>query len=319
MKPYSMDLREKILQACRNHEGSFRALAKRFSVSLNFVWLLWKRYLETGAATPKPHGGGVPSVMTPERLSELRQLVDEQNDATVKELQERFHAKIGIVVSRGTISRALKKLKLSRKKKTFHATERDTAPDVVSEREEYIEQMPRMDVQRLVFVDEFGVNLSMAREYGRAPIGTRAKGRRPYRPGENITVLGGLSCQKIMAPFVFANGVNGDIFKAYLEKFLVPSLSPGDIVLMDNLRAHKVHGVEEILENAEVKLVYLPRYSPDLSPFENAVSKIKGQLRTTAARSYDALLEAVNKAFDNVSSSDAGGWFMHCGYSIESG
>jgi transposase len=164
MKPYSSDLCEKIIQAYRNGDSSLRDIAKRFLVSLNFVWLLWQRYLTTGSVEPKPPAGGQVSVMTKERLSVLRDLVEEQNDATLKELQEKFRQQTGLSVSSGTISKALKKLKLPRKKKTFHATERENDPKIIQEREKYIQEMPGMDTQHLVIIDEFGVNLGFARE-----------------------------------------------------------------------------------------------------------------------------------------------------------
>lgn len=222
MKPYSSDLREKIIQAYRNGDGSFRDIAKRFLVSLNFVWLLWQRYLTTGSVEPKPHAGGRVSVMTEERLSVLRDLVEEQNDATLKELQEKFRQKTGIFVSSATISTALKKLKLPRKKKTFHATERENDPKIIQEREKYIQEMPKMDTQHLVVIDEFGINLGFAREYGRAPPGQRAEGHRPCNLGGNVTVIAGLSCHGLMAPFMFPGAINGEIFKVSVEKVCAP-------------------------------------------------------------------------------------------------
>ena len=319
MKPYSRDLREKIIQAYRNGEGSFGDLAKRFSVSLNFVWLLWQRYLATGSVEPKPHRGGRMSVITQDRLEDLRQLVAQQNDATLQELRDRFQIKTGISVSRGTIARALKNLKLSRKKKTFHATERENDPEIIRERAAYLGQMPHMDAQHLVFVDEFGINLSLSREYGWAPIGQRAEGHRPFNPGDNVTVIGALNGHGVFAPFMFPGGINGEIFKLYVDQVLAPELSAGDTVMVDNLSSHKIQGVEQILAQAGATLKRLPPYSPDLSPIEQAVSKIKGELRTIAARSYESLVDAVKQALDKVSPRDARGWFEGCGYCLEAG
>jgi len=321
MRPYSNDLRERIIRAYRIGDSSLRDIAKRFMVSLNFVWLLWQQYLTTGSIDPKPHAGGQASVMTPERLEDLRDLVKEQNDATLEELKEKFRQKTGISVSNGTISRALKKLNLTRKKKTFHATERENNPEIIKERDDYIQEMPSMDVQHLVFIDEFGVNQGMAREYGRAPSGHRAEGHRPCNPGQNVTVIGGMNCQGIVAPFMFTGSLNGEIFKSYIKNVLVPELRPGDTVICDNLSSHKIAGIQQILKESEAKanLKFLPPYSPDLSPFENAVSKIKGELRTIAARSYEPLVDAVKQALGTISTSNALGWFDGCGYCIESG
>jgi transposase len=319
MKAYSDDLRRKIIQAYLNKEGSLRDLADRFSVSLNFVWLLWRRYQATGSVRPKPHAGGQVSVMDKDRLSILRDLVRQQNDATLIELQERFRQQTGLQVSTGTLSLALKKLGLSRKKKTFHATERINDPDIIEERAAFRQEMPAMDAQRLVFMDETGTNLGMARDYGWAPVGCRAEGHRPFNPGQNITLIGGLNSCGIVAPFMFPGSLDGNVFKTYVEQVLVPELRPGDTVLLDNLSSHKVSGIKDILARAGATLKFLPRYSPELSPVEKAWSKIKADLRTAAARSYESLVEAVKQALDKTSKKDAEGWFEGCGYCIEHG
>ena len=319
MKPYSNDLRMKTIQAYLNKEGSLRDLAERFSVSLNFVWLLWKRYQATGSVRPKAHAGGQVSVMDKDRLSILRDLVRQQNDATLVELQEQFRQKTGLHVSTGTLSLALKKLGLSRKKKTFHATERTNDPDIIEERAEFRREMPKMDTQHIVFIDETGTNLGMAREYGWAPVGCRAEGHRPSNPGQNITLIGGLNSRGIVAPLMFPGSLDGDVFKTYVEQVLVPELRPGDTVLLDNLSSHKVSGIEDILARAGATLKFLPRYSPEFSPLEKAWSKIKAGLRTAAARSYESLVEAVKQALGKTSKKDAEGWFEGCGYCIEHG
>lgn len=317
MKPYSRDLCEKVIQAYRNGEGSLRQIAKRFSVSLNFVWLLWQRYLATGSVEPKPHAGGQAPVMTQERLSALRDLVQEKNDATLKELQDMFRQKTGASASIRTISKALKKLRLPRKKKTFHATERESDPDIIEKRNEYIREMPEMDVQRLVIVDEFGVDLGMVRDHGRAPPGQRAEGHRPCNPGENVTVIAGLTCQGIVAPFMFPGSINAEIFKLYVEKVLVPELKPGSIVVVDNLSSHKAQGAAQALRKAGAEFKFLPPYSPDLSPVERAISKAKGKLREIAARTYESLVDAMRQALDEISPENARAWFKGCGYCIE--
>ena len=319
MKAYSDDLRKKIVQAYLNKEDSLRGLAERFSVSLNFVWLLWKRYQATGSVRPKPHAGGQVSVMNSDCLSILRDLIRQKNDATLPELQEQFRQKTGLQVSTGTLSLALKKLGLSRKKKTFHATERISNPEIVEEREEFRQEIPKIDAQRLVFVDETGTNLGMVREYGWAPVGCRAEGHRPFDPGQNTTLIGGLNSCGVIAPFMFEGSLNGDTFKIYVEQVLVPELRPGDTVLIDNLSSHKVSGIENILAKAGATLKFLPRYSPEFSPIEKAWSKAKAELRTAAARSYESLVEAVKQALGNIYKKDAEGWFRGCGYCIEHG
>ena len=319
MKPYSCDFRQKVLDAYRNGEGSIRDIAERFSVSSSIVWLLLKRYFSTGAVDPKPHTGGRASVMTAHRLEILRCLVEEKNDSTLEELRDGFHRATGVSVSCGTISMALKKLGYSRKKKTFHATELEDKPEIVEERLEFIAKMSAMQAQDLVFVDEFGINTGMEREYARAEVGQRAEGHRPCDRGGNVTVIAALSLQGIVAALMFPGGVNGMIFNTYVRKVLLPELKPGNIVLMDNVSSHKVEGIRERLEGAGIKLDFLPRYSPDFSPVENAISKIKEKLRGVAARTYEELVDAVGQAINEVSPSNAAGWFKGCGYCVKTG
>ena len=174
-----------------------------------------------------------------------------------------------------------------------------------------------MDAQNLVIIDKFGVNLGFSREYGRASPGQRAVGHRPCNTGGNVTVVAGLSRHGIIAPLIFPGASNGEIFKNYVEKVLAPELAPGDTALMDNLSAHKGQGIEDIFKASRITLKFLPPYSPDLSPMEQAISKIKGELRKMAARSYELLVDAVKQALDDSSTKNALGYFKGCGYCIE--
>jgi transposase len=125
MKPYSRNLRTKVVEACENGEGSLRKIANRFSVSLNFVWLLWDRYRKMGSVEPKPHGGGQKLAIAGKDVERFRRLVVKHNDATLTELRDMFFRQTGITVGESTISRTVKRLGLTRKKKTLHASERD--------------------------------------------------------------------------------------------------------------------------------------------------------------------------------------------------
>jgi transposase len=317
MKSYSDDFREKIVNAYRNGEGSLRKIAKRFSVSLNFVWLLIKRERETGSVSPKPHGGGQKPKIDGIDVIILRRLVKENNDATLLELRELFYQETGIEVSVSTIGRTLGELGWSRKKKTFHATERDEDEDVQQARQAYQEQMPSVPAEKLIFVDETGTNRGMARTYARAPVGQRAQGAKPSNPGKNISLIGAMGIDGVTAAFMLEGSVDAEVFKAFVEKVLAPTLREGDIVLMDNLKAHKVKGIEDIIRSKGATLQYLPSYSPDFSPIEPCWSKIKESLRSTAARTLRALEKGVKKALNSITESDARGWFNHCGYCIE--
>src|SRR5512144_2046426 len=139
-------------------------------------------------------------------------------------------------------------------------------------------------MKRYKFVDESGINLALTRLYGRAPRGQRAVGSTPINYGENISLIGALGFSGLEAPMMIAGAIDGDVFRVWIEQGLCPTLVTGDIVVMDNLQAHKVRGIREAIEGGGARLIYLPPYSPDLSPIEACWSKIKTALRAAAAR-----------------------------------
>ncbi len=306
-----------MVEAYQNGEGSFRAIAKRFSVSLNFVWLLWQRYQQTGLLEPKPQGGGHTSVIEGKYLSLLAKLVEQHNDAPLKQLADPFNDKTGFQVSTLAISRALKKLNITRKKKTFHAIERDRDATIEEEREAFIAERPTREVEKLIFIDESGIQLGMTPDDARAPAGQRAPGAKPTPRGQNILLIGALSQPGVTHAFFIPGAINGDVFKYFIEQYLVSTLKPGDIVLMDNLPVHQVAGIEKLITGAGATLKFLPRYSPELSPIELCWSKVKSILRRLSAQNVKSLLAAVKNALNAVTENDAQGWFDHRGYCIE--
>ena len=201
------------------------------------------------------------------------------------------------------------------KKKSIHAVERDTER-VRQARHDYQSKISQVPFERLTFVDESGVNLAMTRRYGRAPRGQRVPDSVPGDPGVNVTLIGALSLSGPTALMTIAGATTGDVFRAYVEQVLGPTLGPGDVVVMDNLRAHKVTGVAEAIAGRGARVEYLPPYSPDLSPIERCWSKLKEALRGAKARTYEALDAALAEAWESVTASDAEGWFTHCGYPI---
>lgn len=173
-----------------------------------------------------------------------------------------------------------------------------------------------LDLKRLKFVDESGVNLAMTRLYGRAPRGDRVVGSVPQNYGENITMLASLGLTGLGAMMTVNGATDGDVFKVYAEEVLCPGLRRGDIVVMDNLGAHKVSGIREAIERRGAKLIYLPPYSPDWSPIEKCWSKIKSVLRGIGARTRETLEAAIKQAIGTITESDALAWFAHCGYPL---
>jgi transposase len=168
----------------------------------------------------------------------------------------------------------------------------------------------------LKFVDESGVNLAMTRLYGRAPTGERVIGSVPQNYGPNVTMLGALGVHGLHAVMTVDGATDTDVFRTYVKQVLGPTLRPGDIVVMDNLRAHKAVGVQQALARRGARLLYLPPYSPDLSPIEPCWSKVKTALRTAKARTREALDRAITGALATITDADAQGWFRHCGYAL---
>jgi transposase len=169
-------------------------------------------------------------------------------------------------------------------------------------------------IRRLKFLDECGANLGMPRRYGRAQPGVRVSEATPGFSGNHYTVVALMGWQGTAAPLIFEGAMSTLIFEAYTEQMLVPTLRRGDIVLLDNLSAHKSEKVRDLIEKRGARLVFLPPYSPDLNPIEKCWSKIKTALRTAKARTFEALVKALAKALETVSLTDIQAWFAHCGY-----
>lgn len=167
---------------------------------------------------------------------------------------------------------------------------------------------------RLHFLDEFGAHLGMTRTYGRAAPGKRVVEATPDYSGPHYTVVATISLAGVAAPWIFEGAMNGSIFATYAQHELGPSLQADDIVIIDNLSAHKSAEAQACLEARGVQVVYLPPYSSDYNPIELCWAKIKQALRSAKARSFDALLEALRTALLSVSPEDINAWFRHCGY-----
>ena len=173
----------------------------------------------------------------------------------------------------------------------------------------------RFDARRLVFVDESGFNTSMTRLRARAPKGKRAYGKVPRNRGKNTTLIAAITLEGAMGESMSVEGGTDALaFETYVEHFLAPSLSEGQVVVLDGLGAHRTEKVEELIEGRGADLVFLPSYSPDLNPIEEAFSKIKNLVRKEGQRVREALVEAIGRALAAVTPEDAAGWFAHAGY-----
>lgn len=171
-----------------------------------------------------------------------------------------------------------------------------------------------LDPSKLLFLDETWASTNMARRYGRSPLGSRLVAKVPHGHWKTTTFLAGLRHDGLVAPLVVDGPIDGATFRAYVEQHLVPTLRRGDVVVMDNLSSHKVAGVREAIEAAGATLAYLPPYSPDYNPIEQVFAKLKGKLRTVAARTVEELWSAIAIALDDFAPSECRSYLRHCGY-----
>ena len=171
-----------------------------------------------------------------------------------------------------------------------------------------------MDPSRFVFLDETGTSTNMVRRYGRCPRGERLVGATPWGHWKVTTFLAGLRETGLIAPLVLDGPMTGEVFRAYVDQMLAPALAPGDVVVLDNLAAHKVAGVREAIQAAGASLLYLPPYSPDLNPIEQLFSKLKALLRKAAARTKEALWTAIGELLDAFPERECRNYLKNCGY-----
>ncbi len=175
-------------------------------------------------------------------------------------------------------------------------------------------EVASIDPGRLVFVDEIGTHTSLAPLYAYAPIGERAFFEIPRNRGKNTTLLTSMTLEGMGPSLAVEGATTSRVFDTYVERVLAPTLRPGEVVVMDNLGAHRPRRIRELIEERGCELIYLPSYSPDFNPIEEALSKIKHILKKVAARTKELLVEAMGRALASVSSRDVWGFFVNCGY-----
>lgn len=174
-----------------------------------------------------------------------------------------------------------------------------------------------MDPAALVFLDETGATTNMARRYGWSPKGERLIDAAPFGHWRTTTFIAGLRSTGIIAPMVLDGPMTGETFRAYVEQFLAPALSPGDVVVLDNLPAHKVAGIREALTAVGASILYLPPYSPDLNPIEQVFAKLKALLRKAAARTRDALWDTIGRLLPAFSPQECRNYIENSGYAFD--
>ena len=310
-KPLSLDLRERVVAAVSGG-ASRRQAAERFGVSAASAvrWCALDR--DTGSARAKPQGGDRHSHRIEAQADLIMALVDGTSDITLMELQARL-AEQGHRFGIGTLWRFFDRRGITWKKKTAHASEQDR-PDILKRREDWFEGQPDLDPERLVFIDETWASTNMARRYGRAPKGERLRVGVPHGHWKTTTFVAGLRLTGMVAPMALDGPINGVSFQAYVDQVLVPELRPGDIVIMDNLGSHKGAGVRDAIEAAGASLLFLPPYSPDFNPIENAFSKLKALLRKAAERTVDGLWNTIGALLPAFTPQECANFFAAAGY-----
>ena len=183
-------------------------------------------------------------------------------------------------------------------------------------RRQWRDAMAERDARQFVFVDETSANVTLTPRYGWAPHNQRAHGRAPRNYAHNTTLVVALTPQGLQAPMTLDGAMTGDAFAAYVEHILRPSLQPGQVVICDNLSVHQRGDIRTLIEDAGCALVFLPAYSPDFTPIEQAFSKLKQALRRAEARTQEALEAAIAAALATITATDAAAWFAHASYDL---
>ena len=304
----SVDLRRRVVSAIASGL-SCRAAAERFGVSASSA-IRWRALdRREGDIAPRRQGGDRTSRRIEAHAERILSALVEKSDITLAELRDRLKEH-GVSVGIGTLWRFFKRRNITRK---AHAAEQRRSA-VNAARGAWFEGQLDLDPTRIVFIDETAANTKMARLYGRAPRGERCRAAVPHGHWKTTTFTAALRRDGIAAPMVLDGPMSGEAFLAYVEQALVPELRPGDVVIMDNLPAHKVAGVRQAIETAGASLKYLPPYSPDFNPIEMAFAKLKSLLRAAAARTIPDLWKAIADALRRFTPQECANYLAAAGY-----
>ena len=308
----SRDIREKVVKAIKGGM-SRRQAAARFDVGPATAVRWAKRVETTGDVAPMKMGGDRRSQRIEAHAEFILKEIKTKPDTTIMELRDKLRERHGLSFGYGTVWRFLARHKITRKKKTGHASEQERE-DVEASREAWFEGQLDLDPKKLVFIDETSISTSMARRFGWAPRGERCRAPIPFGHWKTTTFVAGLRVDRIDAPMTIEGALNGEAFLAYVEQVLAPTLSKGETVVMDNVPLHKVAGVSEAIAAKGASVLYLPAYSPDFDPIEKFFSKFKSILQRIAARTADALEAAVAEALRTVTPDECRNYFAASGY-----
>jgi len=309
---YSMDFRQAVAQVYDECGSSFD-VAEQFGCCESWVRRLIQNRRERGTLEPLTtarHDDQRSYDDTDERA--IRELIKHKPDATLVEVAQA----LGKAVHPGTVSRTLTRLNLPRKKKSTHAAEQDR-PDVKAARDAWFEQFADVRANQLVFLDEFGATTTMQRTHGRAAPGERVVTKLPHGHWKMISTIAAMNINGIVASGSFDGATDTELFVTFVREGLLPSLKPGQVLVLDKLAAHKSPQVEALVGSVGARVCRLPPYSPDFNPIEMAISKVKTVLRKLAQRSVDGVFHAIGEALKSIRPTDALNYIAHCGYATK--
>ena len=309
-KTYSEDLRGRIAKDV-GKGARIRAVAEKYSVSPSFVSKISRLWRQEGRVAARRMGGYKRHALHAQ-ADAVRHKLAGNKGITLQELKDWAEEALGIRVHVSSVDRFVRALGYSYKK-TLRASEQERA-DVALARAVWQEWQTPCDPSRLVFLDETGAATDMTRLHGRSPVGERCHDFVPGGHWKTTTFIAGLRLEGMVAPWCLDGAMDGATFLTYVRHVLVPVLRPGDIVVCDNLGSHKVEGVREAIKAAGAVLLYLPAYSPDLNPIEQAFSKIKALLRKAAERSVEARWKTIGRVINLLSAQECKNYFTNAGY-----
>ena len=309
-RPYSVDLRERVIAAVEHGGMSRHQAAARFGVAVSSAIKWVQRFRLTGSAAPGQMGGHKPRAIAGAHRDWLMERC-RARDFTLRGLVTEL-AECGLKVDYRSVWEFVHAEQLSFKK-TMLAAEQDR-PDVARRREQWRRYQSRIDPARLVFIDETWTKTNMAPLRGWAPRGARLPAKVPWGHWNTMTFIAALRHDRIDAPWLLDGPVNGERFQVYVEKVLAPTLRAGDVVIMDNLSSHKGRAVRQTIRQAGAQLILLPKYSPDLNPIEQVFAKLKHQLRKAAARSCEAVCAAIGQFLASYTPDECANYLTNSGY-----
>lgn len=310
MEALSLDLRERIVKTWQQGQATIR-IARLFMVSLSRVKRFIKQFQTEGHVRAKIQRRVESNLMNKRWRKRLAQEVEQYPDDTLAQHMQVWNGRYRLPVSESGLSRAIQRLGLTRQKKTWGAIERDEAARAVLR-----EVIRELKAEEVVVVDESGSRMGMGPLYARSPRGLRAYDRTIGNYGQNVTLLASMDLNGMQAAMTVEGAVNEAVFETFIREVLLPTLQPGQIIIMDNLSSHKTDAIEQLGMAAGCKLLFLPAYSPDFSPIEEAFSKLKAFIRRCRGQTIPELMDALEQGLDMITVSDARGWFAHAGFCL---